>query len=51
MSKLDTHSNPLQTVPHHSNGAVKLAIGTEAKPQFDLLSGWQWILSLNENTD
>jgi len=49
--KLDTHSDPLQTMPDHSNGTIELAIGTEAQPQFDLLSGWRGILSLNENTN
>jgi hypothetical protein len=48
VSKFDTHSNPLQTVPYDANGAVAFAIGRKAQPQLNLLSGWQRILSLDK---
>src|SRR6185295_17152376 len=51
VSEFDAHSNPLQTVPHDSNGAVEFAIRAESQPQLDLLSGWRRILSLNKNTN
>src|SRR5207249_489181 len=41
----------LQTVPHDPNCAIEFAIGRKAQPQLNLLSSWQWILSLNKNAN